>query len=322
MRATLERHQAWIYLLAILAGLVIGSLAPAAVHDGERLLWPLIGLLLYATFTQVPITHLGAACRDGRFMTALLAGNFIAIPLVVALLLWLLPADPAIRLGVLLVLLAPCTDWFISFSHLGHGDTHHAIAATPLLLVAQLLLLPVFLWLFIGPQAIELALGGHLLTAFAGLIGLPLMLAWLTEHAAAHSPQVARFVDRLGMLPVPLLTAVVLLIAATQVNTVLEMRGLLGQLLLVFVLYLVAAAGLGKLLGQLFRLEAPAARTLTFSLGTRNSFVVLPLALSVPEAWRAAVIVIVFQSLVELFGMAAYLQWVPHRLIPDSDIHA
>jgi len=46
--------------------------------------------------------------------------------------------------------------------------------------------------------------------------------------------------------------------------------------------------------------------------------VVLPLALSIPEAWAAAVVVIVVQSLVELFGMMLYLRWVPGRLLPDT----
>jgi len=81
------------------------------------------------------------------------------------------------------------------------------------------------------------------------------------------------------------------------------------------VLYLMVAAALGKLLSQVFRLPAATGRTLTFSLGTRNSFVMLPLALSLPEAWSAAVVVIVLQSLVELLGMVAFLRWVPTRLI-------
>lgn len=44
----------------------------------------------------------------------------------------------------------------------------------------------------------------------------------------------------------------------------------------------------------------------------------LPLALSLPETWRAAVVVIVFQPLVGLFGMVAYLRWVPRYLIKDA----
>ncbi|TVP93698.1 MAG: arsenic resistance protein, partial [Pseudomonadaceae bacterium] len=57
-------------------------------------------------------------------------------------------------------------------------------------------------------------------------------------------------------------------------------------------------------------------RTLAFSLGTRNSFVVLPLALSLPSGWELVAVVIVMQSLVELFGMLLYLHWLPRRLFP------
>ena len=115
---------------------------------------------------------------------------------------------------------------------------------------------------------------------------------------------------------VPLLAAVLLLIAATQVASMEGIRGVLLQVLPLFVGYLVLAALLGRTLGRLFGLAPPAARTLTFSLGTRNSFVVLPIALALPQDWQAAVVV-VFQSLVELFGMVAFLRLVPGRLIPD-----
>jgi len=52
------------------------------------------------------------------------------------------------------------------------------------------------------------------------------------------------------------------------------------------------------------------------SLGTRYSFLVLPLARSLPEVWNAAVIVIVVQSLIELFEMMFYLKQVPSKLLP------
>jgi ACR3 family arsenite transporter len=118
---------------------------------------------------------------------------------------------------------------------------------------------------------------------------------------------------------VPLLALVVFLIAASQVGLVIERGVLLWWVLVVFVLYLVAAAFIGKTLSRIFGLAPAAGRTLTFSIATRNSFVMLPLALSLPNAWSAAVVVIVFQSLVELFGMLIYLRWVPARLIPDTD---
>lgn len=45
----LERHQAWIYLAAILSGLVLGSLAPGISGVFEALLWPVLGLMLLQT---------------------------------------------------------------------------------------------------------------------------------------------------------------------------------------------------------------------------------------------------------------------------------
>lgn len=144
-RLTLEHHQMWIYLVAITAGLLVGSAWPGVNPAFEALLWPALVLLLYATFVQVPLLHLRAAFADHRFVAAILIGNFLIVPVVVWGLLQWLPADPALRLGVLLVLLVPCTDWFITFTQLGGGDIPRAIAVTPMNLLLQLLLLPAYL---------------------------------------------------------------------------------------------------------------------------------------------------------------------------------
>lgn len=318
MRQTLEQHQVWLYLIAISGGMGVGWFSPELTRYWEFLLWPVLGFLLYTTFTQVPLSHLPSAFRDRRFLIALLTGNFILIPLLVGALLLLLPNEPAIHLGVLLVLLVPCTDWFISFTHLGGGDSVKAIAATPVLLLAQLILLPVYVWLYMGDLAIELAIGSQLLPAFIGLIITPLILAWFTEGLTERKPAAKQLVSALGLLPVPLLALVVFLIAGSQVSLVIDNAAVLWTVLLVFVLYLLSAVLIGKWVGARFGLPAPAGRTLTYSLGTRNSFVVLPLALSLPEVWQLAVVVIVVQSLVELLGMIVYLRWLP-RLIRDTD---
>ncbi len=42
----------------------------------------------------------------------------------------------------------------------------------------------------------------------------------------------------------------------------------------------------------------------------------LPIALALPPGLELAVVVVVFQSLVELVGMALYLWWVPRHLFP------
>jgi arsenite transporter len=318
----LERHQVWFYAAAVLAGLGLGTVAPRVAPSFEAALWPVVGILLYATFTQVPLTHLPDAFRDGRFMTAVLAGNFVLVPLVVWGLVGLLPVEEsAIRLGVLLVLLVPCTAWFITFTHLAGGDTRRAIAVTPVNLLVQLALLPLYLRLFIGESFIEIFAVGRIAVVFVTLIGLPLLAAFATERWAERRPGRDMVIGRLGWLPVPMLALIVFLIAGAQARSVADIVPVAGYVTGLFVAYLVAAALIGVALGRLLGLAPQGSRALVFSLGTRNSFVILPLTLALSAQWQAATLVVVLQCLVELFGMIVYVWVVPRFLIPSSQVN-
>lgn len=317
-RSQLERHQVWIYASAIAAGLVTGILAPAMARHFEVMLWPALGVLLYATFAQIPLTHLPGVFRDVRFVSAVLAANFVVVPILVAALLPLVPDEPAVRVGVLLVLLAPCTDWFITFTHLGGGDAKRALAITPIILILQLALLPMLLWTFIGHAFLEIFAFDRVAGVFVTLIVAPLLAAYLTERLVERRPSRHAFVTRLAWLPVPLLGVVVFLIAASQVHIVTGAWPVLGRVTGVFLLYLVVAGVTGTLTARVLALPARSGRTLVFSLGTRNSFLVLPFALALPGSWDIAIVVIVLQSIVELWGMVAYL-WIVPRVLPIDE---
>lgn len=316
-RLTLERQQVWFYLAAIVIGLLVGTLAPGAGHVFEALLWPVISLLLYATFVQVPLTTIASAFKDARFLTAALIGNFVVLPLLVWGLVQFLPDDEAIRLGLLLVLLVPCTDWFITFTQLAKGDTARATAVTPLNLLLQLLLLPLYLWVMTD---------GGLSTVFALedvwpaliVVLVPLLAAALSEVWFRRRPAHERVRDRLGWCPVPLLAIVVFMIAAAHVGAVRDALDVMPVVAGAALAFLAIALILAKIIGLLFRLPATQGRTLAFGFGTRNSFVVLPFALSLPAGWEIASIVVVMQSLIELLGMVFCIWFVPRVLFADS----
>lgn len=312
-RLTLERRQVWVYLAAIAAGMLMGSAFAGAGPALEALLWPALGLLLYITFLQVPLLHLRAAFTDHRFLAATVIGNFIVIPALVFLLISWLPADPVLRLGVLLVLLVPCTDWFISFSQLGGGDVPRAIAITPLNLLLQLLLLPVYLWAMTGPALTTLLSPADLWPALVVVL-LPLLAAAMTERWLEARPGRAIWREKAAWWPVPLLAVVVFLIAGAQVDTARDTVALLPVIVPLFAAFLLLAAVSARIIATAMILPTAQGRTLAFSLGTRNSFLVLPVALALPAGMEIAAVVIVVQSLVELFGMMFYLWWVPRRL--------
>lgn len=207
-RETLETRQVWIYFAAVLVAVAVGLLIPGT-EALEGAINPALALMLFVTFLQVPVAALGRALRELRFMGALLAVNFIAVPLLVLGLVQLLPADPLIRLGVLIVLLCPCIDYVVTFAHLGKADARLLLASTPVLLIAQMVLLPIYLRLFLGAEAAAYVQPGPFVHAFNWLIVIPFVLAALVQAWAARSATGERVSSGLGLAPVPA-TALVL----------------------------------------------------------------------------------------------------------------
>ncbi|MFI1225790.1 MULTISPECIES: arsenic resistance protein [unclassified Streptomyces] len=316
----MEHHQVVIYLAAMALGALLGLAAPAAGPGLEHLINPVLGALLFVTFLQVPAAELLRSLRDGRFLSAVLVVNFLVVPLVVAALFAFLPADRAVRLGVLLVLLCPCVDYVIVFSGLAGGSARRLLAATPLLLVAQMLLLPALLYVFLGSGLADLVEAGPFLEAFVFLIAVPLALAWALQFWAGRRESGRRVSGAASTAMVPLMAATLLVVVASQVP---ELGGSLADVAAVvpfYAAFLVVMAFAGKAVARLFRLDVPGGRAVVFSGATRNSLVVLPLALALPDAYAVAAVVVVAQTLVEVVGMVLCVRAVP-RLLPAQSHH-
>lgn len=314
----MEHHQVAIYLAAMAAGGLLGWLVPAAGPGLEHAINPVLGALLFITFLQVPAAELLRSLRDGRFLSAALVVNFVLVPLIVAAMFTFLPADQAVRVGVLLVLLCPCVDYVIVFSGLAGGSSLRLLAATPLLLVAQMLLLPGFLYLFMGSDLADIVEIGPFVEAFLALIVIPLVLAWTLQVWAARRPAGQKVSDAATTTMVPLMAATLTTVAASQVPKLGDSLTDVAAVIPFYAAFLVVMAFAGKAVARLFRLDAPGGRAIVFTGATRNSLVVLPLALALPAGLEAAAVVVVTQTLVEVLGMVAYVRLVP-RLVPARE---
>ena len=313
--AWMERHQVAVCLGSIVVGGAVGLVAPGSGPGLVQAINPILGALLFVTFLQVPASDLLTSLRDGRFLGAALVVNFLVVPLVVGGMFVLLPADQAVRLGVLLVLLAPCVDYVIVFSGLAGGSNRRLLAATPLLLLAQMLLLPVFLLLFLGADLSRLVHIGPLLHAFLILIVIPLALAWIVQAWGRRQPAGDAVAGAFGSIMVPLMAATLLVVVASQVPKLDGNFGAIGQVVPFYVSFLIVMAFAGWLVARVFRLDVAGARAIVFTGATRNSLVVLPLALALPDQLAVAPVVIVTQTLIEVIGMVIYVRLVP-RLLP------
>lgn len=167
------KHQILLYLGALLLGGLFGLGFPAAAPSIEHLINPVLMVLLYATFLAVPLTKLSNAWRDLQFLGGLLTLNFLIVPVIVFALSRLVANEEALLVGVLLVLLAPCIDYVIVFSGVAGAANEKLLAATPVLMLVQMLLLPVYLRLFVGPELLAAINLAPFVEAFLLLIVVP-----------------------------------------------------------------------------------------------------------------------------------------------------
>lgn len=294
----LERHQIALYLGAILLGLLVD--APSL----RVLVTPVLGALLFVTFLSVPLTGIRI---NARFLTALALLNGLIVPVVAGLLASPLRDDAVVYAAVLLVLLAPCIDYVITFTGLAGGARAELLAATPFLLLGQLLLLPLLLRFFLGPT--DVLSVGPFLEAFLLLIVLPLGAAFLLQRLVARH-RWARRIDAVGNAAmVPLMMGTLLVVLAAFAGGVVGQWQRLALPATIYLAFAIAMIVVGLTLGAVLRLPAPLRVAATFSGVTRNSLVVMPFALAMPGT--LAPVVVVTQTLIELVVMVVMVALMP-----------
>ena len=253
-------------------------------------------------------------------LALLLLATFLVVPTVVFGLSRFVAHDDALLVGVLLVLLAPCVDYVIAFTALAGGAAERLLAAAPLLMLVQLAVLPVLLRAFAGPETVAAVDAGPFVRALVLLILLPLAVAALVQRTArrgASGPRRAARAVEEGMAAamVPLMVVTLFTVVASQIHGVGEQLPALAVVVPLFAAFAAVMVALGVVAARCARLDVLAGRALVFSGVTRNSLVVLPLALSLPASLDPAPLVVVTQTLVELGAMVSLVRLVP-RLLP------
>lgn len=276
----------------------------------------MLALLLFATFLAVPLIEVGRAFRDVRFLATVLAANFVVVPVIAGALSRFVADDRGLLLGVLLVLLTPCIDYVIVFTGLARGARARLLAATPLLMLVQIVLLPLYLLLFAGAEAVAVVDVAPFVRALVLLIVVPLAAAALVQ-AIARRHRAGRAIE--GVMAgamVPLMCLTLAVVVASQIAAVGSELSSLVRVIPLYVAFVIIAVFIGLLAARVARLDIAATRAVMFSATTRNSLVVLPLALALPPAELGiAPLAVVTQTLVELVAMVVLVRVVP-RLTP------
>lgn len=319
-REKLEENQVWLYAITLVIAAGAGLLFSDFGSSLDKLVSFVLAVLMYGMFTQIPFLKLKESLSNRRFLYALLTMNYIVVPIAVWALTRFLPNDTALLWGVFLVLLTPCIDYVIVFTQLGRGNEKLILVSTPLLFISQMTLLPVYLWLFLGKEAMRIIHVEPFVEAFLGLICLPLALALITQLWAGKQKSGERFLNVAAWIPVPFMALTLFVIVASQISRLYDSFDVIVKVIPIYAAFMIIMPILARICARLFKLDTGAGRALIFSSGTRNSLVVLPFALALPEPLNSLVpAVIVTQTLVELMGELLYVRLVPKVLLRETN---
>ena len=320
-REKLENNQVWLYVIVFIIAAGLGLIVPDFFGQLDITISLVIAILMFSMFSQIPFTSLKESFANRRFIWALLTVNYVAVPILVWLLSRLLPEHPPLLLGVYLVLLTPCIDYVIVFTALGRGNEKLVLMSTPILFIAQMLLLPLYLWLFMGVDAARIVEPVPFSEAFFGLIIIPLGIAIAIQLLARKAPIGNNILAFSAWLPVPFMALTLFVVVASQIGKISPYLDLIIKVIPIYVAFMILMPVISRFIAMWFKLDIESGRALIFSGSTRNSLVVLPLALALPGELRNLVAaVIVTQTTVELVGELIYIRLVPNLLLREKII--
>ncbi|MEK3765402.1 hypothetical protein [Solibacillus sp. FSL K6-4121] len=181
-----------------------------------------------------------------------------------------------------------------------------------------MLLLPLYLWLFIGREAVNLIETTPFAKAFFGLIVVPLIVAIIIQKWGINAKVGSRLIQLSGWLPVPFMAITLFVVVASQISKLSGSFYWIGKVIPIYIAFMVIMPFISKTVGKWLSLDVPTTRSLIFRGSTRNSLVVLPLALALPsEVGLLVAAVIITQTIVEIMGELIYIKVIPDLVLRD-----
>ncbi|MBU8906657.1 arsenic resistance protein [Desertibacillus haloalkaliphilus] len=274
-----EKLYTVIILFAVVIGISLGQVEGIRTN-AEIAITPLLVAMLYVTFLQIPIAEIKKAFKNIKFTYTAVIINFVWTPLFAWLLAMVFLGDhPALYIGFIMLMVTPCTDWYLIFTGIAKGNVALSTAILPLNLLLQVILLPIYLLIFGGTTGvIELA---FLVESIFLILFIPLVLAVLTNVLLRHKPQVREnLISNLSMLPILFLSLAIVAMFASQGQLLLAHLELIWLITIPILLFFIVNLYVSQKVGQLMKFSNPARTSLSLTTLARNSPIALAIAMT------------------------------------------
>jgi ACR3 family arsenite efflux pump ArsB len=307
---SIEKLEPFILILAIILGLIFSSIKPLSNNIGN-LINLFLCIMLYGIFLEVPIKNLKESFKNIKFSSTSIIINFIWTPLFGYFLGNLfLNGNIDIFIGFIMLIITPCTDWYLVFTKMVKGDLNLSLSILPINLILQIILLPVYLIIFFSNS--NSMSYTNLAYSLIIVIVIPFLLAQITKLVL--NPQLnEKITDFFSNYQILFLALAVFAIFNSQGSLLFENLNSVLTIFIPLITFFITNTIIDLLISEQINFTYEEYASLTMTTLARNSPLALAIAINSFPNHELISIALIIGPLIELpvlYIVSRFVLWI------------
>lgn len=306
----IEKLEPVIIFSAVILGLIFSNIEIIA-QNTAYLINIFLCIMLFALFLEVPLKELKNSFKNVKFTSTSLIINFIWTPLFGYFLATLfLKGNADIMIGFFMLILTPCTDWYLVFTKMAKGDLTLSISILPMNLILQIILLPVYLVIFFSSgNSMDYS---QLAYSLLIVIVIPFVLAQIVKFSLKGDLK-EKTTELFTNLQIWFLSLAVFSIFASQGELLFENLDSLVKIFIPLILFFITNTIIDLLVSEKINFTYAEYASLTMTTLARNSPLALAIAITSFPGHELIAIALIIGPLIELpvlYIVSKFCNWV------------
>lgn len=305
-----EKFEPLLIIFAMILGLTFSNIDFIA-QNTDYLITVFLCLMLFGVFLEIPMNELKNSFKNVKFTSTSLIINFIWTPLFGYFLGSLfLKGNVDVMIGFFMLILTPCTDWYLVFTKLAKGDLTLSLSILPINLILQIVLLPVYLIIFFSSgNAMDYP---QLAYSILTVIVIPFVAAHMVKlvlNDDLNKKAIAIF----SSLEIWFLCLAVFCIFASQGELLFDNLNSIATLFVPLIIFFIVNVIIDLLISEKINFTYSEYASLTMTTLARNSPLALAIAISSFPGHELISIALVIGPLIELpvlYIVSKFCLWV------------
>ena len=306
----IEKLEPVIIFSAVILGLLSSNIDLIG-HNTSYLINIFLCLMLYGLFLEVPLNDLKDSFKNIKFTATSLIINFIWTPLFGYFIGSLfLKGNVDVLIGFFMLILTPCTDWYLVFTKLANGDLTLSLSILPINLILQIILLPLYLILFFSSE--NTMNYAQLLYSLLIVIVIPFISAQITKFLLKKDLK-QKATEILTDLQIWFLSLAVFCIFASQGKLLFTNLDSVATIFIPLIIFFIVNTVIDLLVSEKINFTYSEYASLTMTTLARNSPLALAIAINSFPGHELISIALVIGPLIELpilYIVSRFCLWI------------